>query len=82
MPQGTEVTIDGNPLPASCIAAQVGTIDGVPYEARRCLIAEGVHKMNGDKPFGIAAYGYGNAGSYAFIGGANVKKIYVPPPIK
>ena len=38
--------------------------------------------MKGDKAFGIAAYGYGRAGSYAFVGGANVKKIYNPPPIR
>jgi hypothetical protein len=82
MPAGTHVTIDKADLPASCVSAQVGTIDGVQYEARRCPIAEGAHEMAGDKPFGIAAYGYGNAGSYAFIGGANVKKIYTPPPLK
>jgi hypothetical protein len=38
--------------------------------------------MNGDTAFGIVAYGYGRAGSYAFVGGANVKKIYTPPPLK
>jgi hypothetical protein len=35
----------------------------------------------GSKPFGVTAYGYGNAGSYAFTGGADVKPIYVPPPL-
>jgi IgGFc binding protein len=82
MPEGTKITIDGADLPGTCVPATVGTIDGVAYQARRCPMTEGVHKMAGDKPFGIAAYGYGNAGSYAFIGGANVKKIYTPPPIK
>jgi hypothetical protein len=38
--------------------------------------------LTGDKPFGVTAYGYGAAGSYAFVGGSNVKKIYVPPPIR
>jgi hypothetical protein len=28
------------------------------------------------------AYGYGSAGSYAFTGGADVERIYTPPPIK
>jgi hypothetical protein len=82
MPTGTHVTIDGKDLPAGCVAGTMGSIDGVAYEARRCIIAEGAHHLEGDKPFGIAAYGYGNAGSYAFIGGANVKKIYTPPPLR
>ena len=37
--------------------------------------------MAGTEPFGITAYGYGSRGSYAFIGGANAKKVYDPPPI-
>jgi len=32
-------------------------------------------------PFGITAYGYGPVGSYAFAGGADVKRIYQPPPL-
>jgi hypothetical protein len=35
--------------------------------------------MKGDKPFGVIAYGYGPAGSYAFPGGADAEAIYVPP---
>jgi hypothetical protein len=45
-------------------------------------VAQGVHRLTGDKPFGIIAYGYGNAGSYAFAGGADVKPVYEPPPLK
>ncbi len=78
---GTEVTIDGA-VPGNCIVAPAGTLDGLAYEARRCPLSEGVHSLSGKKPFGIAAYGYGTAGSYAFIGGADVKRIYEPPPLK
>lgn len=78
---GAEVTIDGA-VPGNCIVAPAGMLDGVAYEARRCPLAEGVHRLSGQKPFGIAAYGYGTAGSYAFIGGADVKRIYEPPPLK
>ena len=42
----------------------------------------GSHQLSGDKPFGIVAYGYGAAGSYAVIGGADVKHVYDPPPLK
>jgi len=40
----------------------------------------GVHSLSAERPFGIVAYGYSNAESYAFVGGADVRKIYVPPP--
>jgi hypothetical protein len=60
----------------------MGNVAGTDYESRTCTLVAGPHKMVGDKPFGITAYGYGRAGSYAFVGGANVTKIYVPPVIK
>jgi hypothetical protein len=82
---GTEVPpqffIDGAALPPDCIAAPAGTIANVAYEARRCPISEGAHRITGTVPFGVTAYGYGPVGSYAFAGGADVKKIYTPPPI-
>ncbi|MSP25861.1 MAG: hypothetical protein EXR75_12015 [Myxococcales bacterium] len=77
---GSLVSIDGG-VPASCIVAAAGMLEGKSYEARRCPLGEGAHTLTGDKPFGIIAYGYGNAGSYAFAGGADVKRIYEPPPI-
>jgi hypothetical protein len=73
--------IDGA-APGACVVAPAGTADGKAWEARRCPIKEGQHHMSGDAAFGIVAYGYGRAGSYAFVGGANVKKIYEPPPLK
>ena len=75
---GTNVSIDGA-TPAGCTTAAAGTLDGVSYETRQCPLVEGAHSLGGDKPFGIVAYGYGSAGSYAFVGGADVKKIYEPP---
>jgi hypothetical protein len=78
---GTSVTIDGA-QPGGCVVAPAGSLDGLAYEARRCPLAEGAHSLTGDKPFGIIAYGYGAAGSYAFAGGADVKRIYTPPPIE
>ena len=66
---------------ATMISTSVGKLAGKDWEARRCPVGEGAHKMTGTNPFGITAYGYGSRGSYAFIGGANVKKVYEPPPI-
>ncbi len=76
--QGTNVAIDGA-NPNNCATQPAGTLNGVMYETRRCPLQEGAHGITGDKAFGIVAYGYGSAGSYAFVGGADVKKIYEPP---
>jgi hypothetical protein len=81
VPDDATVTIDGV-APSSCVVAPAGMLDGNTWEARRCPLSEGVHRIVGDQPFGIIAYGYGAAGSYAFVGGADVKKIYEPPVIK
>lgn len=78
-PVGSSVSIDGV-SPAGCRVEPGGTIDGVTYESRACPLVEGTHALSGDQPFGIVAYGYAGAGSYAFVGGADVKKIYEPPP--
>jgi hypothetical protein len=80
VPSGGTVTIDGQPLP-TCVTATAGTVDTVAYDAQRCPISEGAHRISGTKPFGVVAYGYGPVGSYAFVGGADVKKIYEPPPL-
>jgi hypothetical protein len=78
---GASVTLDAMPT-TGCLTAQAGALDGKAYEARRCPVIDGVHRLTGDKPFGIIAYGYGSAGSYAFAGGADVKRVYDPPPLK
>jgi hypothetical protein len=78
--KGTDVTIDGA-APTGCVVAQAGNLDGNDYEARRCQLAEGVHRLSGTAPFGIMAYGYASADSYAFPGGAFFEKICTPPPL-
>ncbi len=77
---GSAVSLDGTDT-STCETEPSGTLDGADYESRRCFLIEGVHKLSGEVPFGIVAYGYGGAGSYAFVGGADVRKIYAPPPI-
>ncbi|MBI4699790.1 MAG: IgGFc-binding protein [Deltaproteobacteria bacterium] len=78
---GAEVSLDGAPT-GGCKTEPAGMVKNVAYESRWCPLGEGVHRLSGAKPFGIVAYGYGAAGSYAFTGGADVKRIYEPPPIK
>ncbi len=82
MPKGAAITVDGAPIPGSCVTRTTGNVANTDWESHTCPLTAGPHKLAGDKPFGITAYGYGRAGSYAFVGGANVTKIYEPPPIK
>lgn len=79
-PTGAQIWIDGKV--SSCPKDAAGFVDNTAFESHVCPLTEGVHKLTGDKPFGIVAYGYGSAGSYAFAGGADVKRIYKPPPIR
>jgi IgGFc binding protein len=79
---GADVTLDGKPTTGLCLLNDAGSLLGVSYQSRRCQVQDGVHKLSGKKPFGIVAYGYGAAGSYAVAGGADVKHVYDPPPIK
>lgn len=81
-PKGNTFTLDDGPFPTDCATLPAGTVNGQELEAIRCNVSEGSHKVAGDLPFGITVYGYGNAGSYAFAGGADVKEIYEPPPLK
>jgi len=76
----TKVTVNGN-APTGCTVHAAGKLDGKDYEARRCPLGTGVHRLSGDGPFQIMAYGYADADAYAFAGGANLKKIYTPPPL-
>jgi hypothetical protein len=75
-----EVTIDGA-VPTDCTTHTLGNLEGKDYEARRCPLAIGVHRLSGNKPFQIMAYGYADADAYSFAGGSNIRKIYEPPPL-
>ena len=74
-------TLDGGALPGDCVEQVAGEIGGVEYWSITCPIGEGAHLIEGDAPFGLTAYGYGPAGSYAYTGGADVKPIYDVPVI-
>lgn len=68
------VALDGVEF-SSCVKAPIGTVMGVDFEQVTCLLADGKHQVTGDKPFGLSVYGYYNVGSYAFVGGSDVKII-------
>jgi len=78
---GNIFKFDGGELPADCQSVVGPELGGKKYEALRCPLADGSHRVEGEKPFGITVYGYGTAGSYAFVGGADIKPIYTAPPL-
>lgn len=80
-PSEGNFTLNGGPLPGECVENVIGMLDGVEYWSIVCPIGEGAHLIEGDTNFGLTAYGYGPAGSYAYTGGADVKPIYDVPPI-
>jgi hypothetical protein len=80
-PSSGSFTLDGADLPVDCVEDVVGMLGNVEYWSITCPIDEGAHLIEGDGKFGLTAYGYGPAGSYAYTGGADVKPIYDVPPI-
>jgi hypothetical protein len=76
-PVDAAVVIDGTPLGmrTNCKIAPIGTVAGTVYEQITCTLTEGQHTLSSDKPVGISVYGYYNVGSYAFVGGSDVKII-------
>jgi len=78
-PVDAHIMLDGQALDSiefgSCTKGPIGTIQGVEYEQVTCLLPEGHHQAAADLPFGLSVYGYYNVGSYAFIGGSDIKII-------
>ena len=78
-PVGANVMIDGFPLGMaefdSCVTAPIGNVAGTDYEQVTCPAADGRHTVEADMPFGLSVFGYFNVGSYAFVGGSDVKLI-------
>jgi hypothetical protein len=78
-PKAAQVTLDGVALAgienSGCVYAPIGTVAGTEYEQVTCPAAEGHHTVSSDLPMGLSVYGYFNVGSYAFVGGSDVKII-------
>jgi hypothetical protein len=78
-PVGAMVMLDGLPLDvqefSNCVIGPIGTVAGTDYEQITCPAADGHHTVSADEPFGLSVFGYYNVGSYAFVGGSDVKII-------
>ena len=76
-PTTATVMLDGMPLAMTmgCYTAPIGMVAGTAYVQTTCPASEGHHVVQADQPFGLSVYGYFNVGSYAFVGGSDVKII-------
>ncbi len=76
-PVAANIMLDGLPLAmhAGCYTGPIGMVAGVDYEQITCPADEGQHTVSADQPFGLSVFGYYNVGSYAFVGGSDVKLI-------
>ena len=78
-PTMANVILDGVPLAqqeqSGCYTGPIGVVAGTEYDQVTCPAAEGHHTVSADMPFGLSVYGYYNVGSYAFVGGSDVKII-------
>ena len=69
-PVGTEVTLDGEVIPADKWKP-VGT--RMELEWAQIEVSDGFHRLDSDTPFGVVSYGYDCRVSYAYPGGLNLE---------
>jgi hypothetical protein len=76
-PTMANVTLDGAPIANAqgCYSGPIGTVAGTDYDQITCPLPEGHHTVSADMPFGLSVYGWHDVGSYAFVGGSDVKII-------
>ena len=67
---GSTITIDGAPVSTAWVPAGTSV-----YEVTRVSVADGVHVVDGDQPFGVLVVGYDEYDSYAYPGGLNLQII-------
>jgi hypothetical protein len=73
---GTTVNLDGQPI-AQNLFTKVGPANNpTEWEVGRVAnLADGVHALDGDQPFGVLILGYDSYDSYAYPGGLDQKVI-------
>lgn len=73
-PVDAMVVLDGA-APSGCASGPIGMVNGTMYDQITCPLAEGHHTVSADKAIGLSVYGWHDVGSYAFVGGSDVKII-------
>jgi hypothetical protein len=74
-PVGTNILLDGAPLPANTTWTTAGTVNGVTYQCANVRVSASTHKIEGDQRFGITTYGWGDFASYGYLGGSGMQPI-------
>ncbi|MCA9525396.1 MAG: IgGFc-binding protein, partial [Myxococcales bacterium] len=69
-PQGASVALDGAPVDL----ARAVPVAGSEFVFVHLPIADGPHRISGDRPFGILVFAFDDYVSYAFTGGLNLNK--------
>jgi hypothetical protein len=79
MPEGYDALLDGGDVASSCGApVTTGVLDGETYLQYTCEVADGAHTIDGgSQPVGVIVYGNYRAGSYAYPGGSDLRKIFL-----
>jgi hypothetical protein len=75
---GPNDPLDPRPVPddvAGCTVEAVGSVGGVEREVVTCPLEDAAHELEASAPVGLVVYGYGPAGSYAYVGGTNLERI-------
>jgi hypothetical protein len=77
-PEGATVELDGDEVPPSSFE-ELGVLAGVRFMYSRRTVTAGPHVLDSDVVVGLSVFGYDDAVSFAFPGGAGVRVISVPP---
>ncbi len=70
-PIGSIVNLDGNAVPQNDFVQINDGINPPEWEVARVKTPDGVHKLDGSKPFGVIVVGFDSYDSYAYPGGLN-----------
>lgn len=80
-PVGAQVTLDGQEVAGEitplCEQFPAGVLGADSFIAIRCQLADGVHRVQSDRPVGVTVYGYYNVGSYGYAAGSELKRINI-----
>jgi hypothetical protein len=73
---GGTVNLDGAPLSAGCERQSAGKIGSVVYDALRCPVPVGSHRVTSTSTFGLVVQGFGPGPvSYAYTGGMEFQSV-------
>ncbi len=72
------VTLDGDAVPQSAFT-ELGVLDGLQFRYAQLELDEGQHTVEGVGRIGVSVFGYDEAVSFAYPGGAGLRVVSVPP---